>query len=53
MLKLICEGRRNRDIAEDLVIGLKTVETHRMNLMRKLNAHNVAELMHWVQRLGL
>jgi two-component system secretion response regulator SsrB len=53
VLKLICEGRRNRDIAEDLVIGLKTVETHRMNLMRKLNAHNVAELMHWVQRLGL
>ncbi|MEN8617878.1 two component system response regulator [Shewanella baltica] len=53
VLKLICEGRRNRDIAEDLVIGLKTVETHRMNLMRKLNAHNVAELIHWVQRLGL
>lgn len=53
VLKLICEGRRNRDIAEDLVIGLKTVETHRMNLMRKLNAHNVAELMLWVQRLGL
>ncbi|MPY24000.1 two component system response regulator [Shewanella psychropiezotolerans] len=52
VLKLICEGRRNRDIAEDLVIGLKTVETHRMNLMRKLNAHNVAELMRWAQRLG-
>ncbi|BAJ02234.1 two component system response regulator [Shewanella violacea] len=52
VLKLICEGRRNRDIAEDLVIGLKTVETHRMNLMRKLNAHNVAELIHWAQRLA-
>jgi len=52
VLKLICVGKRNRDIAEDLVIGLKTVETHRMNLMRKLNAHNVAELMHWAKRLG-
>ena len=53
VLTLICEGRRNRDIAEDLVIGLKTVETHRTNLMRKLGAHNVAELMIWAQRLGL
>ncbi|MCL1076972.1 two component system response regulator [Parashewanella spongiae] len=53
VLTLICEGRRNRDIAEDLVIGLKTVETHRTNLMRKLDAHNVAELISWADRLGL
>ncbi|PKH21808.1 DNA-binding response regulator [Enterobacterales bacterium CwR94] len=53
VLKLIAEGRRNRDIAEDLTITVKTVETHRMNLMRKLDAHNAAELTHWVYRLGL
>ncbi|MGB0893401.1 MAG: two component system response regulator [Parashewanella sp.] len=53
VLDLICQGHRNRDIAEDLVISLKTVESHRTNLMRKLNAHNVAELISWAQRLGL
>lgn len=51
VLKLILEGKRNRDIAESLVIGLKTVETHRMNIMRKLDAHNVADLMRWAQRM--
>lgn len=53
VLKLILEGNRNQDIAKHLLISLKTVETHRLNLMRKLNAHNVAELVHWARRLGL
>ncbi|MDN3609997.1 two component system response regulator [Vibrio ostreicida] len=53
VLKLIFEGKRNRDIAESLLIGLKTVETHRMNIMRKLDAHNVADLMKWAQRMGV
>ncbi|MFV9997726.1 MAG: two component system response regulator [Arsenophonus endosymbiont of Dermacentor nuttalli] len=52
VLKLIFEGKRNRDIAEALVIGLKTVETHRMNIMRKLDAHSVADLMKWAHRMG-
>lgn len=53
ILKLIAEGGRNRDIAERLAISLKTVETHRLNLMRKLDAHNIAELVSWANRLGL
>ncbi|MBB6155203.1 two-component system secretion response regulator SsrB [Pseudomonas sp. JAI115] len=53
VLKLIAEGARNRDIAEQLKISIKTVETHRLNLMRKLDAHNVAELVNWAWRLGL
>lgn len=53
VLKLIAEGKRNQDIAKYLVISLKTVETHRLNLMRKLNAHNAAELVNWARRLGL
>lgn len=53
ILKLIAEGGRNRDIAERLAISLKTVETHRLNLMRKLDAHNIAELVAWANRLGL
>lgn len=53
ILKLIAEGKRNRNIAELLSISLKTVETHRLNLMRKLDAHNAAELSSWARRLGL
>lgn len=53
ILKLIAEGNRNRDIAEKLSITIKTVETHRLNLMRKLNAHNIAELVNWAYRLGI
>jgi len=53
VLKLVAEGRRNREVAELLSISLKTVETHRLNLMRKLDAHNAAELSNWARRLGL
>ncbi|QDQ25058.1 two component system response regulator [Chitinimonas arctica] len=53
VLKLIAEGCRNRDVAEHLSISLKTVETHRLNLMRKLDAHNSTELVGWAQRIGL
>jgi two-component system secretion response regulator SsrB len=53
ILKLIAEGQRNREIAETLFISQKTVETHRMNLMRKLGAHNVAEISQWARRLGV
>ena len=53
MLKLIAEGCRNRDVAERLTITIETVETHRLNLMRKLDAHNAADLMNWARRLGL
>lgn len=53
ILKLVAEGHTNRRVAERLSISLKTVETHRMNLMRKLDAHNVADLSKWARRLGL
>jgi two-component system secretion response regulator SsrB len=53
ILKLIAEGERNRDIAERLTISQKTVETHRLNMMQKLQAHNAAELSQWARRLGL
>ncbi|WP_455883930.1 two component system response regulator [Serratia proteamaculans] len=53
ILKLIAEGQRNRDIAELLTINIKTVETHRLNLMRKLNVHNVAQLTNVAFRLGI
>ncbi|MBY4897897.1 two component system response regulator [Cupriavidus sp. AU9028] len=53
ILKLVAEGLTNRQVADRLTISLKTVETHRMNLMRKLDAHNAAALSQWARRLGL
>ncbi|MCB4841735.1 two component system response regulator [Providencia rettgeri] len=53
ILKLISEERRNRDIAEDLKITIKTVETHRLNLMRKLGTHSSVGLVKWAYRLGI
>ena len=53
VLKLIAEGGRNREIAERLHVSKKTVESHRSNLMQKLQAHNAAELSQWARRLGL
>jgi DNA-binding NarL/FixJ family response regulator len=44
VLKLIAAGERNRQIAEQLGISVKTVEKHRSNLMQKLNLHNTAAL---------
>lgn len=53
VLKLIAEGTRNRQIAEYFSISIKTVESHRLNLMRKLDSHNVVDLVHWARRLSL
>ncbi|WP_339057198.1 two component system response regulator [Candidatus Regiella endosymbiont of Tuberolachnus salignus] len=53
VLKLITEGACNRIIAEKLTISKKTVETHRLNMMRKLDAHKVVHLIEWSRRLGL
>ena len=53
VLKLVAEGARNRDVAELLCISLKTVETHRLNVMKKLDAHNAADLTQWAFKLGV
>ena len=44
ILKLIAEGYKNKKIAEDLCISVKTVEKHRANLMEKLDLHNASAL---------
>ena len=44
ILKLIAEGYKNKEIADELCISVKTVEKHRSNLMEKLNLHNVQAL---------
>lgn len=45
ILQLLAEGHSNREIAKMLFISVKTVETHRSNLMNKLNLHGIAELV--------
>jgi DNA-binding NarL/FixJ family response regulator len=53
VLKLIAEGYKNKEIAEDLCISLKTVEKHRANLMKKLDLHNAAGLTVYAVEKGL
>ena len=42
VLQLLAEGRANKEVAVLLDVGLSTVETHRANLMQKLNLHSTA-----------
>jgi len=53
VLKLIAEGYKNKEIAGDLCISLKTVEKHRANLMKKLDLHNAAALTVYAVEKGL
>jgi DNA-binding NarL/FixJ family response regulator len=53
VLKLIAEGYKNKEIAADLFISLKTVEKHRANLMKKLDLHNAAALTTFAIEQGL
>ena len=50
ILKLLAEGYSNKEIAEMLVISVKTVETHRANIMKKHNFKNVTELVLYAVR---
>jgi DNA-binding NarL/FixJ family response regulator len=51
--QLVAEGRINQEIAEELELGVRTIETHRAKLMNKLDAHNVAELVRLAVRHGV
>ncbi|UCC85912.1 MAG: response regulator transcription factor [Anaerolineales bacterium] len=53
VLTYIAEGHTNREIAEALVISVKTVDRHRENIMRKLNLHNRVELVKYAIERGL
>jgi DNA-binding NarL/FixJ family response regulator len=53
VLQLLAEGRSNKEVANELDLGLSTVETHRSNLMQKLNLHNTAEIVLYAVRKGL
>jgi two-component system response regulator NreC len=53
VLQLIAEGRSTREIASALFISVKTVESHRKNIMQKLDLYTVAELTKYAIRTGL
>ncbi|MBE0428296.1 MAG: response regulator transcription factor [Thermoleophilia bacterium] len=53
ILRLVAEGYTNREIAESLFISVKTVETHKANIMEKLNLHKRAELVRYAIRKGI
>jgi len=53
VLQLIAEGRSTKNIANSLHISIKTVETHRKNIMEKAKLHTVAELTKYAIRHGL
>ena len=50
VLQLLAEGRSNKEVAVLLDVGVSTVETHRANLMQKLNLHNTAEIVLYAVR---
>ena len=53
LLQLIAEGKSNKDIANMLNLSLYTVETHRSNMLEKLNLHSVPELILYAVRKGV
>ena len=53
VLQLLAEGRSNKEVATLLELSLSTVETHRGNLMQKLNLHNTAEIVLYAVRKGI
>ncbi len=50
VLQLIAEGKSNKEVATILDLSVYTVETHRTNLMQKLNLHNTAEIVLYAVR---
>ncbi|HCL91908.1 MAG: response regulator transcription factor [Verrucomicrobia bacterium] len=53
VLVLIAEGKSNKEIADQLNIGVRTIETHRERIMRRLNIHSVAGLTKYAIANGL
>ena len=53
ILQLVAEGRSSREMAASLYVSMKTIETHRKQIMDKLNLHSVAELTKYAIREGV
>ncbi len=53
ILKLVAQGKTAKEIAADLIVSVRTVETHRSNILKKLDVQNTAELINKASSLGL
>jgi DNA-binding NarL/FixJ family response regulator len=53
VIQLVAEGKSTKEVAIALKLSVKTAETHRTNLMRKLNLHSVADLTLYAVRNGI
>ena len=53
VMRLLAEGRTVREVAGELALSIKTIEAHKLNLMRKLDIHNRASLVERAVRMGL
>lgn len=53
ILRLLTEGKSSKGIAAELNVSPKTIETHRANIMRKLDIHNIADLVRYAISRGI
>jgi two-component system response regulator NreC len=53
VMRLLAEGRTVREVAAELSLSIKTIEAHKLNLMRKLDIHNRTSLIESAMRMGL
>ena len=53
ILQLVAEGHSSKDIALKLNLSVKTVDTHRTELMQRLDIHDIAGLVRYAIRIGL
>ena len=53
VLKLVSEGHRTREVAKRLGLSIKTVESHRSEIMKRLRIHDVVSLVRYAIRVGL
>jgi DNA-binding NarL/FixJ family response regulator len=53
VIQLLAEGKTSKEVAVTLSLSVKTAETHRTNLMRKLGLHSVADLTRYAVRNGI
>lgn len=47
IVQLVCEGATNKQIAQDLRLSIRTVETHRAHIMKKLKLNSLSDLVRW------
>lgn len=50
IMQMLAEGRSNKEVADSLHLSIKTIETHRANIMKKLGLKNIADLVLYAVR---